>query len=306
AKSQEDVVFSVKDVTFNEPGIYRYTVREKAVGAAVKGVTISDKLLYIDVYITDDGNGNLRLAQTSEITSDTQKPFIISSAPNNDTAGYDVTPNADSGSEAYSTEAKADGLVNKYTSFDLYFAKQVTGNQGSRDKYFMFDVTVNNLTDGYVVNADLTNAVASPTQTPATSYKTMTNPTSITANSSGTASGSFYLQDGQYIRLKGLPEGATYTVTEHPEDYTSLAADDSSLAASPIKTITVNEEEKKFVDPTANNTDTGITGDVFTGYRNTKNGTVPTGIVLAYTPVVIIGVLALAGIIFLAYKRKSE
>ncbi|MCR5806319.1 MAG: QVPTGV class sortase B protein-sorting domain-containing protein [Oscillospiraceae bacterium] len=46
--------------------------------------------------------------------------------------------------------------------------------------------------------------------------------------------------------------------------------------------------------------------DIKTGYINELNGIIPTGILLTYTPYIIISVIAVAGIIFLAVRRRRN
>ena len=52
---------------------------------------------------------------------------------------------------------------------------------------------------------------------------------------------------------------------------------------------------------------TGITGDVHTGFTNTKNAVTPTGIanaVLTFMPAIVIAIIAIFGIVFFSRKRK--
>ena len=139
-------------------------------------------------------------------------------------------------------------------------------------------------------------ADAAPTKTAATTYDTMSNPTELTVASGATSfEQTYYLQHGQYIAIRGLPKGAAYTVTEDAEDYKQ--AHKAQLS-----------DTLKFEDGTYNETTKAITGTLTTdakvGFTNTRQGTVPTGIVLSVVPAVIVFTLALAALIVIAVRRK--
>ena len=63
---------------------------------------------------------------------------------------------------------KDKGFTNEYATQDLTFSKTVTGNQGSREKYFQFTVKISNAVAGTKYDVDLTNAVASAPENLAT------------------------------------------------------------------------------------------------------------------------------------------
>ena len=75
---------------------------------------------------------------------------------------------------------KTDNYVNEVAPrYDLQFHKKVTGNQGSRDKYFKFTVTITGLEANQFVTLGPNNGNASkfteaPTQNPATKYDATT------------------------------------------------------------------------------------------------------------------------------------
>ncbi|MBQ4362583.1 MAG: QVPTGV class sortase B protein-sorting domain-containing protein, partial [Oscillospiraceae bacterium] len=134
--------------------------------------------------------------------------------------------------------------------------------------------------------------------------------TTITANSSGVATGTVYLEDGQYVVVRGVPIGASYSIKEDKEDYKQTHG-----AAALIT-------DKSFTDGTYDSTTEKITGTIakkldnnsqpledqnyYTGFTNNLNGVIPTGILLTYTPFIIISVIAVAGIIFLAVRRRRN
>ena len=301
AKQTAEVDFS--GVTFSEPGIYRYVVSETAGSATGIGYT-TDKLI-IDVYVTDyvdtDGKHKLQIENV-----DNKAPYVISRITASGSAAS-ITTGTNLGSDAYSSAEKATGLTNTYTTHNLVVGKAVSGNQASRDKYFALTVKVENLNAGDKFNVSIAadendvtvdgNADATSRINPATipANQNKENAQLITvANGATSFEQTYYLQHGQYIAIRGLPHGASYTVSEAAEDYK--------------QTANATIDEVAFNSGTYSDTDKNITGTLTTdakvGFTNTRNGTVPTGIVLSVVPAVIIFALALAALIVIAVRRK--
>ncbi len=306
AKQTAEVDFS--GVTFSEPGIYRYVVSETA--GSAKGISYTTDKLVIDVYVTDyvdttdDNKHKLQIAKVND-----KAPYVISRITASGTAS-EIPTGADLGSgDNYKPGVeKATGLTNTYTTHNLVVGKAVSGNQASRDKYFALTVKVENLNAGDKFNVSIAddsntatvdgNADATSGENPATKAANAgkTNETLITVAADKTGfSQTYYLQHGQYIAIRGLPEGAAYTVTEDAEDYKQAHKAQIS-------------DTLKFEDGTYSETTKAITGtlntDAKVGFTNTRNGTVPTGIVLSVVPAVIIFALALAALIVIAVRRK--
>lgn len=264
-------------VTFTEPGVYRYVITEQETAGA-KAVTYDtqadipgSKVRYLDVYVEDSNNA---LTVSSYVMHETT----------------DVVPNNDADSAA---DDKSSSYVNEIATKDLEFGKEVTGNQGSKDKYFLFTLNITNAQASTTYSVDLTGAEAAPTATDATEYSSMTNPTSFTTNGDGAATVTFYLKDGQYIKIPGLPEGYGYTLTEDAEDYTSA----NGITAAEGKNSTA------YSDPV---TGSNVSADVKTGFTNTRDGIIPTGVLLTIAPFAI-GILLFGALaIFLISKRKRD
>lgn len=286
ATKQATVDFS--SVQFTEPGIYRYIITETANAAhASAGIihdTDADRVL--DVYVTDDGTGALVVSQ-----------YVL----HTEVGPVDATANYGSGDVATAGTAiddKTDGFTNEYASKDLKFSKEVSGNQASRDKYFEFTVTVSGIADedSYVVSiADDNNAVTNDGNADATSGSNAatiaanagkTNPTTVTG-AQLKAGQKFYLQHGQSIVIRGLAPNATYTVTENAEDYKS--------------------------EVMAGKTNTGVIGTVAgenkmaeAGFRNVRDGVVPTGIAMSASTGLILVAGSLGWFVLGAKRRKEE
>lgn len=289
-------------VQFKEPGVYRYVLTETGAGTTDNlGAGISHVGNYqktLDVYVTDD-DGTLAVDKYILYNSIIADPPAISN---------DEQLNSKVDRRSTTNTAKTDGFVNEFACQSLSFAKKVAGNQGSKDKYFKFTVSINNAKGATLtINANKSNFEIAPTENSATVYSTtdMNTANKVDENedvtgqqliiADTTASYDFYLQDGQYITIDGLPVGASYEVAEAAEEYTSEAA---------------NEDGKKFTLGTIEFKDAASgtigTADVATGYTNTKDGTIPTGVILSIAGPAVVGLAVIGGLIFMIIKRKKE
>ena len=263
AKKTVEVDFG--NVDFNAPGIYRYVITENE--NTQDGIT-DDNILTrtLDVFVEYENENSGQL-----IVSD----YIL--YPGTKTDSADV-PSAN----------KDDGFTNTYTTHDLTLEKQVTGNQGDRDKYFEFTVEITNAVKETVYTVDLQNADANPT----VDEDVKTNADTLNATD-GTVTSTYYLKDDQSIVIQGLTAGTNYTITE--TGYTSDGYETSYVIDTNTK---------------VDNSDTGaqIMGenDHKVTFTNNKEGTVPTGILLETAPYIVLGVVVLVGlaILFMTGRRR--
>ncbi len=272
-------------VSFPEPGVYRYVITEKK--GTAKGVTYDTDPKYLDVYIINDEQEANKLKIGGYVLhTDSDAPLT---GDNNGTKGGSLA-------------TKIDGIQNSYGTHNLYVGKQVTGNQGSKDKYFKFTITVAGLNKGDKLSVDLTHASETVATVDANKngYSGKDNPTEMSANNEGTATADVYLSSGEYVVIKGLPEGANYTVTEDEEDYKKtekIAQTDS----------TIDYDEAAGTDAFSDAVSGSVgSNDIHTGFTNTRDGIIPTGILLSATPWIILGIVAVAGIIFFAIRSKKS
>ena len=302
------VDFSACD--FTEPGVYRYTLTESDVTAPFQMLT--EKVRTLDVYVQDKGTGTAgELEVTGYVLYDkdmaAEAPTNYSETDAETGIGYNTNENDTASGK------KSSGFVNGYETVDLTVTKAVTGNQGSKDKYFKFTITSNTTleaTDKFYLTGSFE---AAPTATAATKYETAEM--AVTANSAVADGESYYvtgetlnagyviyMQANQDVTINGLPEGVSYTVTEDPEDYTPTAA----ISAGDTKTGDAAEEGTAIALDGNAMSDTFMKEDTTIDYTNNRQGTIPTGILLSIAAPALIGVIVLGAIIFLVVKGKRR
>ena len=281
--SLKTLTVDFSDVTFTEPGVYRYVITETG---TIAGVTNdSDTTITLDVYVTDV-NGALTL-NSYVLHKDEAAP-----SKNNESASGGTLSD------------KTTGFTNIYDTQNLEFGKEVTGNQGSKDKRFAVTVTTTNANAATVYQLEGNWTKTITTATSATSY---TETDMTTANNVTELTGAqlnngytFYLCDGEYVKVKGLEvvsgTGAvTYTISEEEEDYK--------------KTATIATAVAQYGNVAHTDAVTGtITADkdVYTGFVNDRTGSIPTGVILAIAGPAVVGLVVAGGIIFLNVKKKRE
>ena len=309
-------------VTFVEPGIYRYIITETASTAndAAGIMHDNDVTRVLDVYVTDsaDGSDGYQLEISGYVLHkgagspgawiDNPNVTIDNITPGN-MGSYDVTNTGDA------LRDKTDGFTNEYKSVDLAVKKEVYGNQASHDKFFAVTVKITNAAPNasYAVSlnddADANTHDGYALATSGTNNATIaanegkTNPTTVTANASGVIEQTFYLQHGNWVVVRGLPQNAVYTVTENAEDYRPTPAAVTNYKNAVIGTMS----EKDLISDADGSTAVEADGLVSTSFLNTRTGVVPTGIITVIGPAVAVILLGLGGLGFvLAGKRRRE
>ena len=302
-------------VQFTEPGIYRYVISETKGTAA--GITYDEDLTRVlDVYVEDvtGEEGEPELAVTSYVLHATDAPVALSGTYGSDgnviqqaETETEEPVEEETPTEAPDDDKKSQGFTNEYTSHDLVFSKTVSGNQASKDKYFAFTLTIDGAVPGTVFdvsyeddsNANTTDGdadktiSANPNNATTVITEAVEQPAKVTADSEGKVTQVFYLQHGQKIAVRGLAEGTKYSIDENEEDYApSYVTDDTDDTTSAKKDVASNS--------------TGIKKDVKIDFTNTRSGNIPTGLLLSIAAPAIIGIITLAGIVFLAYRNRRR
>lgn len=313
AKHTSTVDFS--NVTFSEPGVYRYKITEN--DTTEKGITKDSTPRYLDVYVESDDNGALSIKGYVFHTTNAVQP-----KGSKDESGKDVL-----GSN--NPDGKNKGFENKYETIDLTLTKNVTGNQGFRDQYFKFHVDITDLDGGarlFLTDKD-GNKPYKSIDTVAYEYDketgtrkagqkrffaqtgTFTDVTAaqgsdadmsglaLTANDSGNASFDVYLKHGESLKINGLTKDAKYTVKETSEDY-------SASATKNDQAIDLTHNKDDHTDATAMQT---LAGDETVAYTNKREGTLPTGIYhnnrAAFN---IMGIAAAGGAIAIVIRKRRK
>lgn len=270
-------------VTYKEPGVYRYVVKETG---EAQGVThednakpthkAEDRTKALDVYVTDDGTGKLVVSGYVMHDNETDKA-----------AQLDETKELDD---------KDTNFEHLLTTSDVVLSKKVTGNQGSRDEYFKFTVNIKGADKGtqYIVN--LANADATTTKN-GVNTETHVNPALLTAGEDGTLTQEFWIQNGQSIKIQGLGGSTGYTVTEAENAYkTNIAlTGDTKNGEADIAAV-----DGKVV------TDAAVSEDTTVAYTNDKSGAVPTGLIMSIGGPAAIALLGGVGLVTINARKKKE
>lgn len=275
-------------VQFTEPGVYRYIITEDGTN---QGITNdADLTRVLDVYV-NDASADVDGTFTKKLTI---AGYVLHSNVDDEP---DVSAGENFGSTGAYTDKKSQGFTNSYDTSDLTLRKQVTGNQASRDKYFEFTLNIaaaqpNTKYDVVIDDADATSKANAAT---IDANAGQTNVTSITTDGAGKATQKFYLQHGQQITIQGLAKDTTYTITENTEDYKSTA----NTKDTPV-VDTKADTEAAPVDGTI------VSTDLTTGFLNTRDGVIPTGVIMAVAPFAVVTILGGAGVVTMVMKKNKK
>lgn len=264
---------------FTEPGVYRYVITESGTN---QGITNdADATRIVDVYVNDATTAG----DAGEVKALTIAGYVLHSNADDEP---DVAAGEDYGSAGAYVATKSQGYTNSYDTSDLTFRNEVSGNQASHDKYFEFTVKIADAVAGTVYDVDITGADATSLSNAATiaGNAGKANVTSLTVGADGTVTQKFYLQHGQEIKIQGLAKDTTYDITENTEDYKSAEAAVTGYADPVSGTVT--------------------SADLKTSYKNTRDGVIPTGIVMAVAPFAAATIFGGAGAVTIAMKKKKN
>lgn len=285
--AQATTTVDLSGASFTEPGVYRYVITEAASADNTGRFTIDEETKRtLDVYVKDQ-EGTLAV-----------EGYVLYEGEVTDAPKQAADPEAEAPNNGAEAGTKSIGFVNTYNTCDLTFGKTVTGNQGSKDKYFKFTLTINGAGAGTIVNIDNTSGklIAAPEKSDATKYEAAVmaeanGVTTLTADASGKIEHDFYLSHGNEVKLTGLPLGVTYTITETEEDYTPSATVTGDTDGATASGNTVSDA-------------TALTEDTTVAFTNDRTGVLPTGIAMSIVPGIAIVALAVVGIVLLGRKKR--
>ena len=301
---EKTVFIDFSNVGITTPGIYRYVLQQE-----VKDKASGEGVNY-DLHASKNNNvetGNLESSYDNDTAKGSGTRYIdLYVTQENDSSDVQYRYLMHTSDTTYATNTKAAsdksaGFINTYDSYDLTIKKQVTGNQANKDEYFKFTIALNNENVQKAISIDLTNA------SPSLTYKgsTVNNPTSLTITDH-TSSADFYLKDGQSVAIKGISWHAGYSVNENKTNanakgYTATAAftNESQDKVSNNAEISLNGENYSMTD------------DLFAGnseiiYTNSRQGNVPTGVIMSVLPGLAVVAVGAIGIIYFARKKKRH
>ena len=165
---------------------------------------------------------------------------------------------------------KKDSFDNIYSAGELDIHKDVEGTLGDKNQYFEFTVSLTGdegktYAESYAVTGGSGNT---------------SNPTSVEVVPGETRSYTFYLKDGDTMKIENLPYGVDYTVTETPaEGYTTTAEGTEGEVDEAVETA---------------------------AFTNTKNGIIDTGVVLDNAPYLLTLSAAAGAGLLLTLRRRHQ
>jgi hypothetical protein len=196
------------------------------------------------------------------------------------TAATTIDPQTGATNTTYNN-AKSSGYTNEITQYDLIFNKVITGNQGDKNKVFDVTLSVSNAVPGtYVVQT---------TDDVRTTDDATEKPTTITITAGGSQTVTYKLTNGSQVKIIGLNSGAKYTISEDNDDYTA--------------TYKINSGTAQNGNTTSEQT---LSANTTVEFTNTRNGIIPTGIIIAIAPYVIGLCLFGAVVIFMLGRKKRQ
>lgn len=268
----------------NGPGVYRYALSEDQ--GSTDGITYSDVTYYIDVYVEYKSLGG-----EPETWEDTLSiaDIIVTKTTQGEVTETTVANKVD----ASATGGEGD-FNNELASFDLTIKKTVAGNQGNRNDYFKFVVTLSD------VEPDGTFTITAPTNAaPNTSDE------SITATE-GNGTATIWLKNGETATIGGLPHGAKWSVKEELQTaQTGYTITASATVPDSVGSGT-QAEGGSFASPTYTGNESGLTADVTVTFTNTRSGTIPTGVLLTVAPFAALMAVGLVGAAAILKKKRAE
>lgn len=281
---------SFEDVEFSEPGVYRYIITEEAADNYNNfGIGYDeDEYMILDVYVIDN-NGSLEVSD-----------FIFSKTSAIPTSGpaNDIT-----------SGEKTEAFINIYPVNTLEVLKEVTGNQGSKDEYFKFTISATEPTNKtidankeFLITGLDSEDNGNLTENSATTGKGISFDTIKTQNaitrikwSQLKAGYDIYLQNGDHVSIIGLLEGTTYTIKEENGSYTTQT-----------KTMTGTQTKNDVSGVNGNSVNGSLTESTKQLFINDKTGTIPTGVLLSATGLIVVGLIVVIGVVFFGIRSKKR
>ena len=278
-----NIVFDFSGVTFSAPGVYRYVVTEKATD--FEGVTIDNGTRYLDVFVQPTAADSSVLEVATYSLRDAATSFERVEDPDHP-GEYLYQYVTDPGK-------KTDGFYNELETVDLQFSKKIEGNQADMTKRFAYTLELSDVNPGTYTLTFTGDAAAiigdNESVTGDNGVYTIVIPAE--GDNARSYTGTFYLTNGDVVTVNKLNTGYNYSVTENEEDYQKTANVDN------------DGDDNDFTDPY---TGTGITAPLTkVGWTNTREGAIPTGVILTIAPFMI-GLLLFGAVMMFMISRRRR
>lgn len=283
-KVAKTVTVDFSNITFAQPGIYRYVITEN--DPEVKGLTTDGpSTLYLDVYVIDD-NGTNKISDYVMLT-DAITP----------TLDEDKT-NAIYGDQKAKFSGNDDDT---YQTYELTVKKIVDGKMGDKSVSYSFTINFSNLSNGIKVSTKTTTQAGEGK--PTMSY------TPSPAASDGKTQVSKDLMSEEEVTIYGVPADAVYEVVEtlsKNSSYTVTYKIDDAQDASNMTSSDGENNTTKYTTGGQNVTPVDSNAsDHKVVVTNFKEAVVPTGIVMNVAPYALLVVVA-AGACFVFLRKRRE
>ena len=280
----DNVVVDFSGIEFTTAGVYRYVIHEKTDPeiTEVPGVTYENNgQRYLDVFVFPGDHDND--PSTPEQLMVTE--YAMTKNPSNFTKIYNET--SQEWEYTYSdpdARVKSSGYKNILDTVDLEFTKDITGNQADQSKKFTFTLSITgaNPSQTYALETTGSNVIIADVEGVGSH---VTNG-KITTDANGAYTGTFSLTKGDKVTVHDLPVGATYSVTENAEDYTSTPKNVEGYTDDTAGTFVKDH-------------------DVKTSYTNNREGIIPTGVIITIAPFMI-GLLLFGAVMMFMISRRRR
>ena len=173
-------------------------------------------------------------------------------------------------------EGKNEGFVNELTTYDLYLEKILKGNQADMNKSFVFTIEID--------TSELNGVAKDATYELEVESGTVEISNIVMSNGKGSTTVSLGNEDK--IVVKDLPKGAKVKITEVNGLYTASYTVDGDTQTSIVNLI--------------------IDDNMSVVVTNTLEGTIPTGVFLAVSPMLAVVVIGVMGMMLVKRNHKEE
>lgn len=271
-------------VNFTKPGAYLYKLVENAITGTTAGFTKDNTEYYVTVYVEyaqlKDGSYSNTLSIAAIVVTSNKDNLNYTANGSNVVGKVGGSDNKESGDSGIT-------FCNEYSTRALTLAKIVTGNQGDHTKKFKFTINLANLTYG-----------GEDTEyTYSTKIGSQTRTGTITVGEDGTADLEVELAHNDTFEIKGLPQGATYTITETDASASGYTTTSSGATTNCSNVSTSDGKRVASGGP--------LSASANVIFTNHKEGTVPTGILLTVAPFAVLMIVGAAGVTVILKRKHS-